>query len=463
VTPSVALSLCGALILALLLVDRRRGEPVSAAIWLPTAWVVYAGSRPLAYWFDPELIAAGNSDLTDGSPVDRAFLSSLMLVAVIILSRRGARVRAIVADNAWLVALFGYMAISVVWSDYPDVSVKRWVKTVGDVASALVILTEVEPLHAMTAVFRRSAIVLLPSSLVLIKYFGGIGTAYSDDGLQRMWIGATTQKNVLGYVTMVCGLLLVSGLLARRLRRSLLEAFLLGLALWLLIGSSTAGSKTALIGFVVGTLMLIGAQLSLRQPAKIIGALLAIAVLSWIGLATSEGSLFESAANLMGRDATLTGRTDIWNAVLEVGPRDPVFGRGYGSFWYGEVAREVWKKPRIYTTIQQSHNGYLDIYLELGMVGLALLTGLVWATHRDILRALGSEREFAGLRMAILCVILVHNIAESSFGRPVHLLWFLFILVCIRLPRRGGSPSRLFVGGPGEGAPRATRRARAAA
>jgi O-antigen ligase len=337
------------------------------------------------------------------------------------------------------------------------------VKTVGDVASALVILTEVDPLHAMTAVFRRSAIVLLPSSLVLIKYFGGIGTAYSDDGLQRMWIGATTQKNVLGYVTMVCGLLLVSGLLARRLRRSLLEAFLLGLALWLLIGSSTAGSKTALIGFVVGTLMLIGAQLSLRQPAKIIGALLAIAVLSWIGLATSEGSLFESAANLMGRDATLTGRTDIWNAVLEVGPRDPVFGRGYGSFWYGEVAREVWKKPRIYTTIQQSHNGYLDIYLELGMVGLALLTGLVWATHRDILRALGSEREFAGLRMAILCVILVHNIAESSFGRPVHLLWFLFILVCIRLPRRGGSPSRLFVGGPGEGAPRATRRARAAA
>ena len=395
---------------------------------------MYSGSRPLAYWFDQELVSATSVDYAEGSAIDRAFLSFLMIIGLVVLWKRRRDVSRILTNNKWLLAFFAYMAFSILWSDYPGVSFKRWTKTVGDLLMVLIVLTEADCLDGMKTIFRRSAFVLLPLSIILIKYFRDIGIAYSDDGSQTMWIGVTTQKNVLGYVAMVCGLSFVHSIVTdRKLRKIWVDLLLLLLALWLLAGSSTAGSKTSLFGFVFGVCVLIAVRRSPKNPGRVglVVILLALMAVVWTSFG---GSLFESAASTLGRDATLTGRTDIWNAVLEVGPRDPLLGRGYGSFWIGDTAAEVWRKPYIYAHIQQSHNGYLDIYLELGILGLALLSCLICSVYRNSLVTLASHFEYGTMRMILLFVILVHNIAESSFGRPVHLLWFLFLLVCTSVP-----------------------------
>src|SRR2546428_219214 len=186
--PEIALSLYLAFIAACLLADSRRSHRFSLALWVPTIWMMYCGSRPLAYWFNPGLPTAPHADYTEGSEVDRMFLSVLIIVGLSILWRRGLSWSRILNNNRWAAAFFTYMAVSIIWSDYPGVSSKRWVRTAGDLIMALLVLTEPDSLDAIKTTLRRSAFALLPLSIVLIKYFPAIGREYSQDGSATMWI-----------------------------------------------------------------------------------------------------------------------------------------------------------------------------------------------------------------------------------------------------------------------------------
>ena len=82
----------------------------------------------------------------------------------------------------------------------------------------------------------------------------------------------------------------------------------------------------------------------------------------------------------------LTGRTGIWQTVLNE-PNNPLLGTGYASFWLGERLQRIWALyPR--TPLLQAHNGYIEVYLNLGMVGVALLGGVLWTGLRNARRRL---------------------------------------------------------------------------
>jgi exopolysaccharide production protein ExoQ len=434
--PKLALSLCILFVAVLLLLDVRRKTSLSLATWLPTTWMMYCGSRPLSYWFDPEIVAAPHLDYTEGSPVDRAFLTILIISGLAILCTRKLPWSKLRRDNVWILTFFAYMALSLLWSDYPTVSLKRWVRTTGDLIMVLLVLTEASPLEGIKAIFRRSAFVLLPLSIVLIKYFPAIGREYTEDGRATMWIGVTTQKNDLGYVAMVCGLYFVHSIVAswkKRRQVAFLDVLFLMLALWLLAGSSTASSKTAVATFGLGVCLLMVFHLLPTNPNKMFPTygFALVLMLLFITITTVYGPPGESAVTAFGRDTTLTGRTDIWRLVLDIGPRNELLGRGYGSFWIGNLANDIWSK--IYTPIQQSHNGYIDIYIELGGLGLTLLACLVLSAYKSTRQALATNLDYGTFRMVFLPVILIHNLTESSFARPTQLMWFLFLLICTNI------------------------------
>jgi O-antigen ligase len=447
--PHLALTLCLTLIGVLFVVDHQRNPRSSFALWLPTVWMLYAGSRPLAYWFNPEAVAAHEIDYADGSAVDRNFLSICIVLGLFVLARRARRVSAILSDNRSLLVFFSYLAVSLLWSDFFTVSLKRWVRITGDLVMVLIVLSESQPLESIKAIFRRSAFVLLPLSIVLIKYFRDVGVAYSEDGAQTMWIGVTSHKNVLGYVVMGLGLCFAGNIgAAWKSRKVWLDAFLLAMTLWLLGGSSSSRSETSMLGFLLGIAVLVAFYLAPKDPDRIRAyRTTVVTILVVILLSVSLGqSFFQSVVSNLGRDTTLTGRTDIWKAVLAIGPRNPLLGRGYGSFWIGTLGNDVWRQSNIYGRYNQSHNGYIDIYIELGLVGLTLLAWLTWAAYRDIGRALGPHFEYGLFRMTFLLVILIHNITESSFARPTHFVWFVFLLVCTNV--RVASPSLLTAASP---------------
>ena len=133
-----------------------------------------------------------------------------------------------------------------------------------------------------------------------------------------------------------------------------------------------------------------------------------------------------------GRDMTLSRRTLLWNDLLKF-PTNPLIGVGYGSFWLGDRLTLIWEK---YVWMpNESHNGYLNVYLELGFVGLGLLLGVIGSGFRKIKKDMASNFDYGRFCMGIFFITLIYNVTEDAIGKST-LLWFIFLLVSLDVPRQ---------------------------
>ena len=209
----------------------------SLALWVPLIWYAIAASRGVSSWltltgykpgYEP-----GDLSYLEGSPIDRAVYIVLISVGIVILIRRRIEWHRVLKDNKWLFVLFIYMLFSISWSQFPEVSFKRWIRAAGDLIMVLVVISEPDPVEAISKVLRRCFYVLLPLSIILIKYFRTIGVGWDDIGVE-MWIGVTLHKNVLGEVCMISGIFFVWSILRNSGKRRFVDFGFLLMTLWLL-------------------------------------------------------------------------------------------------------------------------------------------------------------------------------------------------------------------------------------
>ena len=142
------------------------------------------------------------------------------------------------------------------------------------------------------------------------------------------------------------------------------------------------------------------------------------------------GNGLSVTTGMLGRDETLTGRTDVWHAAIGLGT-NPVIGDGYSSFWLGQRMERMWEMFSWHPT--EVHDGYLDIYLDLGIIGLIILAALLSSSLVSAIKMVRSDFEQGVLRLAVVTVAILYNITESSF-RPGLLVYFALILVVFRIP-----------------------------
>ena len=255
--PSIALAFCTILVIVLLYVEHRRNRDASLALWVPTVAMLIYASRPLARWF-----SSGEGNL------DPVVLTILILLAVSILLTRRINWAWILSDNFWLILLLLYAAVSISWSEIPFVSFKRWFRLTGGFLVALVVLSEPKPLQALESIFRRCAYVLVPFSLVLVKYFPHLGRDYGRWSGLTMWTGVTTQKNSLASLCAISALLVIWTLLREWRTKKLFQnqlqnsadILVLGIALFLLFGAGDSYSATSTGILIIGITVLLAAS-----------------------------------------------------------------------------------------------------------------------------------------------------------------------------------------------------------
>ena len=126
----------------------------------------------------------------------------------------------------------------------------------------------------------------------------------------------------------------------------------------------------------------------------------------------------------LGRNSTLTGRTSIWKAVLSM-HTNPVIGTGFESFWLGNRLEAVWNMS--VKGIQEAHNGFIELYLNLGWMGLFLLGWLIVSGYRNGVAALRREPNDGRLRLAYLTAALIFSMTEAGL-RMLTPIWFAFLL-----------------------------------
>jgi exopolysaccharide production protein ExoQ len=445
--PTLALCLCSILVALLLSRDVKRRRGVSSAVWIPVVLLLILGSRPVSLWLaggGDVIHESGNAVLGMGNEAstsifDQLFYFSTLAGSFVVASARKVKWSKLFAANTTIILFYLYFAISVCWSGDPGGSLKRLFKDFGLIFAISVIYSEAEPLQAMRAVYVRCASVLLPLSVVLIKYFPSYSRIYEVNGDIEI-TGAAAQKNSLGELVMICMLFLLWDCLealprGTRLRWKQLpwdRLFLLAMGLWLL---DLSQSKTALLCLVIGSALMLTRKRLASKPIN--RAVLACALSAPFLLFFSQqfSSLIAPIVQALGRNMTFTGRADIWQHI-DLQTVNPLIGAGYWNFWGGPGGYAIGEA--MHTTVPNAHDGYLDIYIDGGFIGLSFLFVMLVACGRRIINASWVQRKlvdrFMRARFAFLIVAIVYNLSESAFSR-MGLMWFTTLLMIVEFPK----------------------------
>ena len=431
-SPVLALILCVVLVTVLLCIERKRNTDRSLALWVPTFWMLICGSRPVVTWFQSGPNLKWAERVEAGSPLDRLVLSILIILALLILfCRRETGWSGIFKDNFWLILLFLYMGSSILWSDFPFVSLKRWFRSSGAIVMAFVVLSERKPLQALESLLRRCAYVLIPFSMVLLKYFGSFGRAYGRWDGQEMWVGVTTHKNSLGQLCALSAFLFIwailrewqSGEPLKSKSQTFADALVLAITIFLLRGPGGSYSATSIAVLIVGIATLLLLYRMKNLAGYIAAHLKAFAVALVLMYVLFWDLLAAIVSSILSREVTITGRTDIWRELLDAASRNPLFGVGYGGFWGLDASS-------FKIGVGQGHNGYLDVYLELGMVGIVLLAAFLLAFCGKVRRELNRAFDWGLFGISFLLMALFYNFSESAFLQTDY-MWTVMLLLTV--------------------------------
>ena len=413
--PPLAFLICLGFVIFLLRLDYKQSSEASFFLWIPCLWTLVAFSRPFGSWF------AYNPDGTmeSGSPVDRAFLITLLCLGVLVLIKRKFDWSGAIKENKWLFILVGFWLVSILWSSMPYISFKRWTREITAVIMAFTVLSERDPQQALISILRRVGYILIPFSALLIQYYPVYGISFGRWSGERMWIGVATHKNGLTRLCAIFVLFLVWTLLRRWKKHDIpvvkyqtyVEIFLMLLALLLLMGPNRTltYSATSTVSLTIGMFALLGFYWMKKRGSRI-GAIPLKAILVMIiiyGTITPYlGRLsIIDISSIVKRNETLTDRNLIWERLIPLALSRPILGHGLGGFWTSEMRLR---------TDAHAHNGYLDVVLNCGFIGLLLVSIYLLSCCQKAQRALTYDFDWGILFPCYLIMLVVFSIAESS-------------------------------------------------
>jgi O-antigen ligase len=190
-----------------------------------------------------------------------------------------------------------------------------------------------------------------------------------------------------------------------------------------------ANSMTSIGCLVFGTGLMVMTSFRFIAYKRYLVHMMAIAVIS-----AACVPLFMEAAggvlNAVGRDPTLTQRTELWGDVFVLNP-NALLGAGFESFWMGPRLAKLWVKYQ--WRPNESHNGYLEVYLNLGFVGIALLATVVGRGYSRAVTMLRVDPELGRFKVACVVVGLVYSLTEAAF-RLMHPMWMSTLMAAFLVP-----------------------------
>lgn len=424
-------------ILGLFWLDRDRSSRPSPALWISVVWFMLACSRSVSEWLYPDQTVSMQMQMTEGSLLDRVVYTGFLLLGLVVLVRRGDRVIGILRQIWPILMFFALCIVSLAWSEYPLVAFKRWNKAIGDLVMVLIVWTDPQPLNALKRLLSRTSYILVPVSILLIKYYPVFGRTYGRWLGEVHYTGVTTNKNSLGALCLIFGVAAVWQIVdlfdeepkgPLRTRRVLVQLVVVGMICWLL---SIADSMTALTCFIltVALMLMIRLRAVRRNPAS---AHLLSLVMALVPALVVFTGFIEGALQGLGRNATLTDRTTIWSMVINLTP-NRWLGTGYESFWLGRRL-DVMAKAFPWVP-NEAHNGYIEIYANLGWLGVACLVVVLWHGYRRVHRAWDQNLPASDLMFAFFYAAFVYNYTEAAFFKMMAPIWLFFLLAVIGFPR----------------------------
>ena len=347
-------------------------------------------------------------------------------VGLFLLLQRPSRAALGLWRTPLLVLLLLVAAASVFWSVAPTGTAQR--------AIALVLTTLFGV--ALGARWRWSELVEIIAIAFACMALLSLVVGMVDPSIGRMtdlfpgaWRGVWVEKNMFGALMAIAALTFAAAAMFHP-RRALLWWAMVVLAI-LLLGLST--SRTAIIALAFGGAGLGLTLLTRRGPVTAIGAIW-VAGLGLIGLTVLITVFPDMLFAALGKDATLTGRTQIWAEIWRLIQLRPLLGYSYDAVWtdtslWGPLR---WVTKELQFTPSHAHNSWLEQWLGLGEVGLAVWVMLYVSTMAKAVRAVFTDGG-ALLAFPFMLVYSLMSLTESITLIYNDIHWVLFVAYAVRL------------------------------
>lgn len=377
--------------------------------------------------FLPRLLAPGPADVTGEIP-ESTFLRFLWLpfyalIAIGLFFAMDQAWRAAVRAP-WLILLALVAIASTLWSIDPELSLRRGIALLATTMMGIYLAARFDWLTAL----RLLGVVWF--GLMAASFIAGLvapGFARMDQIHVGAWMGGWSEKNALGgHAARAAFLFAFLGWRDARYRRWWIGGMFVALTLVVL-----SRSATALLGAALGLTVLAAAWWMLKGRRWSLALVWSGATIGGLGLIVFL-TLPDVVFGLLGKDVTLTGRTDIWAALGDAIEKKPLLGYGYLAFWRLDSEPRYWLERAVDWNAPSGHNGWLDLAVSLGLVGVAIYTiDLVVTLWRAGRLSLASPAGVFGL--GFLAQFLLFAMSESIIIAQNSILWATYAFVGAKL------------------------------
>jgi len=375
----------------------------------------FVGTRPFA--------DASVAERVEGSPLDRLAVFGLFLLALVTLVVHHRAALALFVRNLPLVAFTGFCFVSMAWSDYPGLTLRRALLLVFLTTIAAGIAASLQDLRRFHTWWFVGLTGVMLLNLVGTALWPGI--AITDIGVRGLY----TQKNVAGLVAMITVICGVTWMLGAPRARSVGLGLLMLLPTLLFLVITKSKTSIGLTGVAVMAIAVFACAewLGARFVLLMI-ALGFLAVTAMLGLFAVYDFDVDALLTATLGDASFTGRDELWAFALRSAQERFWLGHGYGAFWDVGLAADplqrlepgTWLGDVEIGTINQAHNGYLELWLHVGLpatiaAALIVVAGVVSGTGQAIAGPLSrSSRAAIGFLTMLLLLYLLHNLTEAT-------------------------------------------------
>lgn len=362
-----------------------------------------------------------------GSAYRQLVYGGTYLFAFILVVRKLGRLRAVLSGHWAYVAMLGYIASSALWSQFPMQVAIDWVHFSGFFfisVTAVMAFQRDEEFFFRVLVYVSS--ISIVSSLLAVAFYPSRGIAEGG-----RWMGFAYHPNYLGLISLVSVWANRSYLYYKK--DSKIRAwsiFIIFLSFLCMYGANSMTSMVLSVGIVFGIPFMIrlAKQPGIYTVVKLVGILFAFAVVVFaVYVIAPEMAITDALFHVIGRKADLTGRTELWEIAKAAIDEKPFLGWSFDSLW------SLSSKHMI--RYGQFHNGYLDLLVRGGLVGLMFAIYIIVKSLYYLVRLHRVNPKLFVLLSSFFVAILVHNITEASIVTSTNLLWLLFSILYFMLSR----------------------------
>jgi len=412
---------------------------VAHTVWLPFLWVVIQDSKGLMFWKDlfsgqdPASVDTAQL-MSEGSSLDRLVLSILLVIATVVLMKRLDKVIAFIKENYPLVGLIVFLGLTILWSDLPLISLKRWIRCGGTVAMVVLIFTDERPLQSAYKTIHWISIFFMVGSLITISIFPNVGIDIWPTG-EATWVGLTPHKNTLGEFAALAVIFYFWLLLYKKNARVKKRYWLmLVVSIIILIG---AKSFTSIFVAAAGllTMVLIGLAGKIGKFGFVTVFLLVVSLC--VATAVFQNGFLHKPvlAYLLeeaDKDLTFTGRTEVWNlAFKDAGAKNLLVGNGYAAFWNTAKADRI--RSILGWDCYSAHSGYLDLLLQTGIIGFGLFLLFLLGAFVNVIKMCKTYPHVGSLGGAFFIVAVISNYSESNLVYSANIYWFIVLIISVNI------------------------------